>query len=977
MLAGKLHDFCWHRIPRRSCSLKPRSEPLGAAESQPGRAVHGRSRAGRTRSRRGPRVERTFRRESPRCAGAESREQKMTGGNESVTGDPDGDPPVVQVPVGWQRVADTGVVVYISPSSRVLCSVEEVTAYLLTDGTCKCGLECPLLVHKVFNFDPEAVVRLRSSEDVKAEEDMTKLCNHRRKVIAMATLCKSMEASGPVLDVPPAAPLGGVKEKELLSRPGLGASSRSLKVCCPGGNPSVAAQVGEGQLPSVPTTPGSLPARLKAPGVALDVLPQRCQPDSCPPGGLSIKWPKTWLESILQPVAAAPLGQHHSFPASSLLSAAAKAQSAGQKGGTSAVTSTLHNGGAGQPPGSCTPHESPERQARMPRKHCPPLLLDVADELPNYLLASGMEPTEGALPRQNEPPDAVQSRTPVPPTAQPLSTLLQLLGTQTTAAGSVATSAPSLVSAASFSTSPPAFPAINLHIGSSLATMPDATPCPSLAVDGTALQDLSGQLLAVLGQLPSSLSTPVQTSGNLKPTAGPTASLSGGSTVTGTSSCCLLSPSSGGLLCPLPLADAFPLVSQEPLLQLLAGAGLPPVLSTSFIAEPPAPPVNLLPSLLASQADVPVGLWGLPNVVLPSTEPSDKQPAQALLTASLLPLGGLNLDFLQAPPDKAAPDDGTLQSLQSLLFPALLPPLVATADAQVGFTGSEADALLPASTPASTKPGTLTSHLLPSLLGGSLLGDLVTLSGGSLPPLSLLPAVPLLPVGGAETVGTPEEDQQPAVPPPKSLDSYGGLMDAMYGSLLQTADKRGLDVVGLAEPPLAAPSALAPPFQGDAAGQSGPPSHSPRRACSVRNQDLTRIGIEVAHSPARGTPKLTDGSGTPPRFDAATRAATPEEAKLGRLGQEEGVTGVDGMGGMQPQEEGAFLQQSPEMKVDVIQPETPKRGRKRKQRLGCDPRLLQHKLSSRSRGPLNDSWPEQDPHNPELPIKSRRRKLLR
>ncbi|XP_039602466.1 methyl-CpG-binding domain protein 6 isoform X3 [Polypterus senegalus] len=902
----------------------------------------------------------------------------MTGGNESVTGDPDGDPPVVQVPVGWQRVADTGVVVYISPSSRVLCSVEEVTAYLLTDGTCKCGLECPLLVHKVFNFDPEAVVRLRSSEDVKAEEDMTKLCNHRRKVIAMATLCKSMEASGPVLDVPPAAPLGGVKEKELLSRPGLGASSRSLKVCCPGGNPSVAAQVGEGQLPSVPTTPGSLPARLKAPGVALDVLPQRCQPDSCPPGGLSIKWPKTWLESILQPVAAAPLGQHHSFPASSLLSAAAKAQSAGQKGGTSAVTSTLHNGGAGQPPGSCTPHESPERQARMPRKHCPPLLLDVADELPNYLLASGMEPTEGALPRQNEPPDAVQSRTPVPPTAQPLSTLLQLLGTQTTAAGSVATSAPSLVSAASFSTSPPAFPAINLHIGSSLATMPDATPCPSLAVDGTALQDLSGQLLAVLGQLPSSLSTPVQTSGNLKPTAGPTASLSGGSTVTGTSSCCLLSPSSGGLLCPLPLADAFPLVSQEPLLQLLAGAGLPPVLSTSFIAEPPAPPVNLLPSLLASQADVPVGLWGLPNVVLPSTEPSDKQPAQALLTASLLPLGGLNLDFLQAPPDKAAPDDGTLQSLQSLLFPALLPPLVATADAQqVGFTGSEADALLPASTPASTKPGTLTSHLLPSLLGGSLLGDLVTLSGGSLPPLSLLPAVPLLPVGGAETVGTPEEDQQPAVPPPKSLDSYGGLMDAMYGSLLQTADKRGLDVVGLAEPPLAAPSALAPPFQGDAAGQSGPPSHSPRRACSVRNQDLTRIGIEVAHSPARGTPKLTDGSGTPPRFDAATRAATPEEAKLGRLGQEEGVTGVDGMGGMQPQEEGAFLQQSPEMKVDVIQPETPKRGRKRKQRLGCDPRLLQHKLSSRSRGPLNDSWPEQDPHNPELPIKSRRRKLLR
>lgn len=29
----------------------------------------------------------------------------------------------------------------------------------------------------------------------KTEQDMTKLCNHRRKVVAMAALCRSMQAS--------------------------------------------------------------------------------------------------------------------------------------------------------------------------------------------------------------------------------------------------------------------------------------------------------------------------------------------------------------------------------------------------------------------------------------------------------------------------------------------------------------------------------------------------------------------------------------------------------------------------------------------------------------------------------------------------------------------------------------------------------------------------------------------------------------
>ncbi|KAL4655778.1 methyl-CpG-binding domain protein 6-like isoform X1 [Arapaima gigas] len=94
-----------------------------------------------------------------------------------------------------ERRVEDGTVAYFSPSGTVLSSVEEVKTYLLTDSTCKCGLECPLVLHKVFNFDPAALVQQRSQLPGKTEEDMTKLCNHRRKVVAMAALCRSMQAS--------------------------------------------------------------------------------------------------------------------------------------------------------------------------------------------------------------------------------------------------------------------------------------------------------------------------------------------------------------------------------------------------------------------------------------------------------------------------------------------------------------------------------------------------------------------------------------------------------------------------------------------------------------------------------------------------------------------------------------------------------------------------------------------------------------
>ncbi|KAM8933616.1 methyl-CpG-binding domain protein 5 isoform 2-T2 [Pelodytes ibericus] len=121
----------------------------------------------------------------------------------------------VQVPIGWLRRVDQNGVLYVSPSGSQLSCLEQVKAYLLTDGTCKCGLECPLILPKVFNFDPGAAVKQRTAEDVQADEDVTKLCIHKRKLIAVATLNKSMEAPHPSLVL--TSPGGGTNSAPVVS----------------------------------------------------------------------------------------------------------------------------------------------------------------------------------------------------------------------------------------------------------------------------------------------------------------------------------------------------------------------------------------------------------------------------------------------------------------------------------------------------------------------------------------------------------------------------------------------------------------------------------------------------------------------------------------------------------------------------------------------------------------------------------------
>lgn len=57
---------------------------------------------------------------------------------------------------------------FLSPNNSRLRSLDHVIEYLKTEGTCKCGLECPFFIHKVFNFDariPSKLIPVNSRQE--------------------------------------------------------------------------------------------------------------------------------------------------------------------------------------------------------------------------------------------------------------------------------------------------------------------------------------------------------------------------------------------------------------------------------------------------------------------------------------------------------------------------------------------------------------------------------------------------------------------------------------------------------------------------------------------------------------------------------------------------------------------------------------------------------------------------------------------
>uniref|UniRef100_A0A671SEY9 Methyl-CpG binding domain protein 6 n=1 Tax=Sinocyclocheilus anshuiensis TaxID=1608454 RepID=A0A671SEY9_9TELE len=454
------------------------------------------------------------------------------------------------------------------------------------------------------------------------------------------------------------------------------------------------------------------------------------------------------------------------------------------------------------------------------------------------------------------------------------------------------------------------------------------------------------------------------------------------------------------------LAEAFPFMSQEQLLQLLSSnAGLPSLLPPFLgslplgvwtSSQPSAPGSNQAqhqqpasailnqgsPLNVLNQGELPLNLVSLLNpsgsaAPLPPVaglEGGEKPPGlQALLMASLLlgqnpaamlPLPALNLE-LPTPPQQVFADGvslektpalldsvlmgpGLLEALQTLApsadgqslllsasltpplhtFLSLNPALLAAALAQTEPLPNHAPSPPPhsqgtLSSPAlvstsvscgplvsSTGPevcdplaeqdknNTQTPHFLPPLLAPGVLGDLAALgnisslhgllgAGALLLPQGPSLSVPLTqnqtalnPLTCLQLTMTPalmgektppSQEQLPSaqmsqdsllspVQAPlqqrETFDPYASFMDTIYTSFLQVSERDSYPEL--------------------------PPSLSPRRACSVHNPDLSRLGMDTAQSPARGTPKLSEDPPPPCKpagADAPLHPAFMEEAK--------------------------------------------------------------------------------------------------
>lgn len=91
----------------------------------------------------------------------------------------------ITTPFGWRRELVNGNIVYFTPNNQSLSSLNEITKYLQSDGTCKCGLECPINIEETFNFGT-SVDSLPYDIELSLNDKATKLCNHKRKNVALA-----------------------------------------------------------------------------------------------------------------------------------------------------------------------------------------------------------------------------------------------------------------------------------------------------------------------------------------------------------------------------------------------------------------------------------------------------------------------------------------------------------------------------------------------------------------------------------------------------------------------------------------------------------------------------------------------------------------------------------------------------------------------------------------------------------------------
>ncbi|XP_030244670.1 proline-rich protein 36 isoform X4 [Drosophila navojoa] len=84
---------------------------------------------------------------------------------------------------GWRRLTNNNEVAYISPTGKTLRTQFQIKDYLLTQGTCKCGLPCPLRPEYFFDFNAQVPNMPLKVSPGSSQEAIAALCSHQRHLL--------------------------------------------------------------------------------------------------------------------------------------------------------------------------------------------------------------------------------------------------------------------------------------------------------------------------------------------------------------------------------------------------------------------------------------------------------------------------------------------------------------------------------------------------------------------------------------------------------------------------------------------------------------------------------------------------------------------------------------------------------------------------------------------------------------------------
>lgn len=760
----------------------------------------------------------------------------MTGGSENAAGEKDGGPTLTtQVPVGWQRKVEDGFVAYISPSYTVLCSVEEVRVYLLTDSTCKCGLECPLVLHKVFNFDPAAVVQAPSHQSGKVEEDMTKLCNHRRKVVAMAALCRSMQTSQIPLTAHGAG--GVVRSVDGRELRGSIVTRGDMGHCTYLTQP----RLNQPRPSSSSSIPAPSPVSLLQNGSVSQPTSVLASDQSSP-----LKWPpaqspgpygkQQWnphpaiTQAILQRAPHKPpspsttkIGTHtHAYQQDLPISFSSPPSSSSpvmSRAGQSHLQGTIVKSPSPLSVSSSPSHARDSFSPHQRSRHSSTSSL--SEGAPGSVLshAHGVKPPQSPLHSSQPPVSSPKLLLPLANSCIRPEGVLQQYKECNTNTNINSTQHHNALSNQS-----------NLHAPQN-PQLAHSSHCDRRNGSGASAPS-PGLLGLPLGQILCQQKSQQQHISSSFPAS---------SLLSAAAKAQLASQKNQSQSGAAEATAALPLLDKDQ--QSKGSLSSPALVSTS---------VSCTPLLPVSGQEVCDSL----------TEQEKTSTQTPPFLPPLLPPGVLgDLTAL-----------GNINSLHSLLGAGhLLLPQAPS----LGMT-------LPQNQGGLNPLTCLQLSMAPALMGEKPLAlHEAPPTQEDLPP-SQLAQDSLLNPGHVQT---PSQQREVSVGTPESglLDPYGSFMDTIYTSFLQVSGRgsdEGSDSTPLSYPEL--PPLLQQP--------SGPPSLSPRRAYSVHNPDLSRLSMEAAQSPARGTPKLTEDSSTPPPSKPARADACPADAPLHLAFMEEAKT---------------------------------------------------------------------------------------